>query len=97
MSVNVECVLELRAVPNASRNQVVGWQGTALKVKVMAPPEGGRANQEIIELLSATLGVPRRAVEIVQGESSRNKRVRIAGLSAAQVRTTLAPASKKDA
>ena len=80
------CTLAIKAIPNAPRSAVVGWLGEALKVKVHAPALEGRANEELCEFLADTLGLPRRAVTLVQGDKSRQKLVRIAGLSAAEVK-----------
>lgn len=79
--------LSIRVIPNAARASVVGWQpdGT-LKVKVCAPPEGGRANEAVVELLADSLGLSRRAVRIVSGETARNKRVEVEGLDAAALK-----------
>lgn len=81
----------MRAVPNASRNEVVGWHGGALKIKVMAPPEGGRANKEITETLAARLGLPKRAVSIIQGETSRDKRLHVEGFTIEAIKVLIAP------
>ncbi len=83
------CTLAIKAIPNAPRSEVVGWLGDALKVKVHAPPVEGRANDALCELLADTLGVPRRAVTLMRGETSRQKVVRIDGLSPAEVRAKL--------
>ena len=72
--------------PRASRSEVVGTHGTALKVRVHAPPIEGAANDAVIGLLSAQLGVPRRAVRIVAGAGSRAKTVDIEGTTEAAVR-----------
>jgi uncharacterized protein len=80
------CTIAIKAIPNAPRNEVVGWLGDALKVKVHAPPVEGRANQVLCEFLADTLGVPRRAVTVVRGDTSRQKVVRVAGLSIEQLR-----------
>ena len=80
------CTRAIKAIPNAPRSAVVGWLGEALKVKVHAPALEGRANEELCEFLADTLGLPRRAVTLVQGDKSRQKLVRIAGLSAAEVK-----------
>ena len=81
--------LELKVIPNAPRNEVVGWLGAALKVKVHAPALEGRANDELLDFLAETLGVPRRDVTLLRGDKSRQKVVQIAGLDAATVRTRL--------
>ena len=63
--------------PRASRNQVMGLHGDALKVRIQAPPVEGAANKMCVEVLARALGVPKSVVEIVSGHSARQKRVRI--------------------
>lgn len=87
------CLLPVKAIPNAPRNQVVGWLGEALKIKLHAPPVEGRANAELCTLLARELGLPKRAVTIATGDTSRQKRVRIDGLTFAEVRRRLASSS----
>lgn len=84
------CTLAIKAIPNAPRSEVVGWLGDALKVKIHAAPVEGRANEALCEFLAATLSLPRRAVSLVRGDSSRQKLVRIDGLTAAELRARLA-------
>jgi uncharacterized protein (TIGR00251 family) len=84
------CTLPIKAIPNAPRSAVVGWLGDALKVKVHAPPAGGRANDALCAFLADTLGLPRRAVTVLRGDTSRQKLVRIAGLTLAEVKARLA-------
>jgi uncharacterized protein (TIGR00251 family) len=79
----------VRATPRAARNSVDGWQGESLKVHLQAPPVDGKANAALIVLLAETLGVSRKQVEIIGGETSRTKRVRVHGLSAEQVKMKL--------
>lgn len=81
------CTLAIKAIPNAPRSEVVGWLGDALKVKIHAPPVEGKANDALCEFLAATLGLPRRAVTLLRGDTSRQKVVRIAGLTLAEVRS----------
>lgn len=78
-------LLRIRAVPNASKTAVAGRLGDAVKVKLKAVPEGGRANAELCEFLADTLGVGRRAVSLESGDTSRDKRVLISGLGEAEV------------
>ncbi|HEY0946017.1 MAG TPA: DUF167 domain-containing protein [Opitutaceae bacterium] len=92
MSVS-SCKLAIKAVPNAPRSAIVGWLGDALKVKVHAPPLEGRANEELCAFLAETLGLPRRAVTIATGDTSRQKLVRIDGLTLADVKARLAASS----
>jgi len=69
--------LQIHLQPRATRDRIVGWHGSALKVQVHAPPVDGAANAALVELLAATLAIPRRAVRILQGGTSRNKLVEI--------------------
>lgn len=73
--------LAIRVVPNASRDEVAGWMGEELKVRVQAPPEGGRANKAVVKLLAQVTGLPKKQIAIVTGETSRNKKVEISGLT----------------
>lgn len=80
------CTLPIKAIPNAPRSEVVGWLGEALKVKVHAPPVEGKANEALCAFLADTLGLPRRAVTVLRGDTSRQKVVRIDGLDLASVK-----------
>lgn len=84
------CVLAIKAIPNAPRSEVVGWLGDTLKVKVHAPPVEGKANEELCTFLAKTLGLPKRAVSVLRGDTSRLKSVRVDGLDLAQVKAQLA-------
>jgi uncharacterized protein (TIGR00251 family) len=81
--------LPLKVVPGSSRTQIAGWLGDALRVKVAAPPERGKANAAVEELLAEVLGLPRGAVKIVSGATSARKVVEIVGLSEAEIRRRL--------
>src|SRR5580704_9577815 len=74
------CVLSVRAQPGARKNAVMGEQAGALKISVTAPPEDGRANQAITELLREWLGLKRSQVELAGGATNRNKLFLIRGL-----------------
>ena len=76
-------VVSIHAQPGAGRTEVVGRHGTALKVRVAAPPEQGRANEALVALLAEQLGVPAASVTLVGGETSRSKRFRIEGVEPA--------------
>ena len=82
--------LNLEVVPGASRSEIAGWLGEALKVRVSAPSEQGKANATVEELLARNPGLPRSAVAIVGGHGSIRKTVQIAGMDAAAVRKKLA-------
>ena len=71
----------VKVQPRARRNAITGTLGDALKLALTAPPVEGRANQAVIEFLAETLEIPRASVTITSGETSRNKVVRVAGVS----------------
>jgi len=83
------CTLAVKAIPNAPRSEVIGWLGDALKIKVHAPPVEGRANEVLCEFLADTFGLPRRAVTVLRGDTSRQKVIRIAGLTLAEAKAKL--------
>ncbi|MEX0774412.1 MAG: DUF167 domain-containing protein [Phycisphaeraceae bacterium] len=73
--------MRLKVVPGASRSRIVGVLGDRLKVAVAAPPEGGKANEAVCELLAQALGVPRRDVAITEGPSRAQKTASITAIS----------------
>ena len=77
--------LTLHIQPGAKSTQSAGLHGEALKLRLAAPPVDGKANACLIAFLADTLSVPKSAVELVSGASSRQKRVRISGLKAADI------------
>jgi uncharacterized protein len=79
----------LRVTPRAKRNKVQRQPDGSLKVYVTAPPEDGRANEAVIEIMAEVLGVKRRQLEIINGGTNRNKVVRITGVSHAQLDAVL--------
>ena len=76
--------------PRASHDEIVGLHGAALKVRLQAPPVEGAANEALASLLADRLGVPRRAVRVVAGATSRSKTVQIEGSTEAAVRALAA-------
>ena len=83
------CKLEFKVIPNAPRTCLAGRLGSAFKVRVHAPALEGRANDELCAWLSECLGLPRRAVGIATGETSRKKLIRISGLTREQAEAGL--------
>lgn len=77
----VSFLLRVRAVPNAKKTQFAGMLGEAVKIKVQAVPEGGRANAELSAFLAESLALPKRGVSVVSGETSRDKILKIEGCS----------------
>jgi uncharacterized protein (TIGR00251 family) len=69
--------------PRARKNAITGTVGDALKLALTAPPVDGKANQAVIEFFADLFAIPRSSVTIASGETSRNKVVRIAGVSKA--------------
>ena len=72
--------IEVRVVPRAKRNEIGGERDGRLLVRVAAPPVEGRANAAVVKLLSKALGVPRSAVTIARGETSRDKTISVEGV-----------------
>jgi len=88
--------LRLRVSPGARSAEVVGRHGAAWKVRVAAPPEGGRANEAVVRLLARTLSLPRDAVTLVSGHGARDKIVQLTGLDSAQIERRLSSAAGKE-
>jgi uncharacterized protein (TIGR00251 family) len=84
------CVLPVRAQPGARKAGVLGEQNGALKVAVTAPPEDGRANQALVEALREALGLRRSQVELIGGQTSRDKRFLIRGVAKAELERRVA-------
>ena len=82
-------VLHVHVQPGAGRSAVVGRHGAALKIRVAAPPEGGRANEACADLLAETFGLKRPQVELVSGSSSRAKQFKLTGVDLDAFRTRL--------
>ncbi len=72
-----DLILEVHVQPRASRDEIAGEHGGRLKVRITAPPVDGKANKHLLTFLAKTCGVPRSAVELVAGETGRDKRLRI--------------------
>jgi len=85
--------LRVRLSPGARRQGVLGAYGDALKVAVHAPPERGRANEALLDLLARTLGVSRASLRLLAGHTARDKTVLVHGLPASTIRERLAHAS----
>lgn len=84
---------EVHAKPRAKKSRIVGPRGDAVEVALAAPPVDGAANEELVRVLAEALGVPRRNVTIVRGETSQKKLVAVdpAGQSAADLLARLMP------
>ena len=83
------CRLSVRVTPNARRDEIAGWVGDDLKVKVRAPALEGRANEALCEFVARELGLPRGAVALARGAKSRSKLLEVRGLAAQALRDRL--------
>ena len=83
--------LDVRVIPRAAKSQIAGKRDDALLVRLNAPPVDGAANSELIELFAHALGIPRRNIEIVAGHRSRTKRVKITGVTSADLERLCPP------
>jgi uncharacterized protein (TIGR00251 family) len=82
-------ILTVWVQPRSRRDEVVGVRGGMLRVRLMAPPVGGAANEALARFLARRLGVPPSSLEIVHGHRSRRKRIKVYGLSLEEVRALL--------
>ena len=73
-------VLRVQVQPRSSQNQIVGLQGDALKIKLTSPPVDGAANKACCAYLAKVFGLPKREVELVAGQKSRQKKVLLNGV-----------------
>ena len=81
--------MAVRVHPSAKKDAITGEVGDALKVSLTAPPIDGRANEACIEFFAKLLKVSRSSVTIASGQSSRNKVIRVVGVSAVELRARL--------
>jgi len=84
------CLLAVRAQPGARKNAVLGEHSGSLKVAVTAPPEDGRANEALVEVLRDWLGLKRSQVELASGPTNRNKQFLIRGLTPDELAAAMA-------
>jgi uncharacterized protein len=85
--------VRLRVSPGARQTELVGRHGEGWKVRVAAPPEGGRANDAVLDLLARELSLPRRSLSIVSGQGAREKVVEMEGIDRAETERRLEAAS----
>ena len=78
-------IFNVRVLPRSSKSEIIGEYDGALKVKIKAPPVAGAANAELIKTLAKFFDVPKSAVEIIKGQTSKSKQVKINGLTAANL------------
>jgi uncharacterized protein (TIGR00251 family) len=78
---NGALIVKVRVQPKASRDAIVGEHAGALKIAVTAPPDKGKANKAVVELLAKALGIPKSSIELVSGTTSREKTLAIRGVA----------------
>lgn len=82
-------VFVVRVTPRAGRDEVVGWRGEELRVRLRAPPVEGQANEALRRLLASKLDIAPSSIELITGATGRTKRLRVNGLSLEEVRKRL--------
>ncbi len=76
-----QLIIKIKVEPRSSRAGIVGSYGESLKVKITSPPVEGKANRELIEILAKELKIAKRDIEIISGKSSRNKIIKLQGVT----------------
>jgi len=84
-----EVTFAVKVIPRASRNEIAGVEGEALRVRLTAPPVEGAANAALLAFLAEVLGMPKRDVRLVSGQTARRKVVAVAGVTAEEVQERL--------
>jgi uncharacterized protein (TIGR00251 family) len=81
--------IKVRVQPRASKDEVLGYQGDALHLRVTAPPEAGKANEAVVSLLAEVLDVAKSQIRIVRGHTSRDKLISVVSLTLEEVQQRL--------
>jgi hypothetical protein len=84
-----KATIEIHLHPGAKRDEIVGFREGVLYAKVTALPQRGQANRALLELMAQTLGIPKSAVDIIRGQSSRSKVIAVRGLSREEIEEIL--------
>ncbi|MDI6713173.1 MAG: DUF167 family protein [Anaerosomatales bacterium] len=84
-------VLGVKVTPKAGKDEVVGWAGTELAVRVAAAPDKGQANAAVCAAIADALGVPKSAVRVVRGHASRHKLMEVEGVDDAALERAFGP------
>lgn len=74
-----DIILAVKVIPKAAKNEIVGWEGQELKIKIRAIPDKGKANDMLVHFLAEVCDVGLSQIKIISGETSRHKRVKISG------------------
>lgn len=85
MKENHSVLIKMKIVPNASKNEISGWDSDFLKIRIKAPPIDGKANKALISYLSKLCGVSKNGISIIRGEKSRQKTIAFTSLEHSEV------------
>lgn len=77
--------LAVVVTPKSGRDEIAGWKGAELQVRVTVAPEAGRANAAVCKVVAAALGVPKSAVSVLRGDTARHKQLEILGVTEADI------------
>ncbi len=77
--------IAVHVTPKSGRDEVAGWRGGELSLRVTVAPEGGKANAAVCALVARELGIPKSAVTVVRGQSARHKQLEVDGVGASEV------------
>lgn len=92
-SPNARAKLKVKVIPGSSCSKISGWLGDMLKVRISAPPEKGKANAAVVDLLTKELGLPKGSLTIASGKTSPHKVIEIHGLTTIEVLQKLGASS----
>ena len=84
-----DCILKLHVTPRGSKNEITGWRGDSLCVKITAPPVEGAANAAIVKFIADSLNIRKSQIDLVSGDKSREKVLKITGLSDDDIKSRL--------
>ena len=80
--------IAIHVTPKANRDEIAGWRGGELSVRVTVAPEGGKANAAVCKVVAKALGVSKSSVRVLRGDTSRHKQIEITGVTSQTVRQT---------
>jgi uncharacterized protein len=81
MNETSHCKLKVKIIPASSKTNLVSWENDVLKIKIHAPPEKNKANEELIQYLSTILSISKSNIVITQGETSKFKTLQLGGIT----------------
>ena len=84
-----DAILRLHVTPRGSRNEITGWRDDVLCIKITAPPVEGAANAAIVKFVADKLSVRKSQIELVSGDKSREKTLKVGGLTESDIRRRL--------